>query len=285
MPTFKSFLKMLEEKLITFGDKAYPKNSNIVILAGGGGSGKGYQLKNLIGIEGKIFDVDRLKELALKSPLMLAKYPELKDINLRNPADVFKVHDIVNNKENLDAKLLTALKKSISTSTTELPNLIFDCTLKNLGKLKEVADFASELGYKKENIHLVWILNDIKVALKQNAERNRVVPTDVLIKTHEGAAMTMGKILRDSEMVREYLDGDVWVSFNVEGVDIATEKNPRTKSEFGAWAGGNKSQTGNFINKSNYIKVKAKGKPLDTEKTVNQEFISKIKSYVPDAKF
>ena len=37
--------KSLQEKLITFGKKAYPKFGNVVILAGGAGSGKGFQLE------------------------------------------------------------------------------------------------------------------------------------------------------------------------------------------------------------------------------------------------
>ena len=33
---------VLIEKLITFGGKAYPKFGNVVIMAGGAGSGKGF---------------------------------------------------------------------------------------------------------------------------------------------------------------------------------------------------------------------------------------------------
>ena len=49
------------EKLITFGGKAYPKYGHIVLMAGGAGSGKGFILSNLVGLEGKVFDVDELK--------------------------------------------------------------------------------------------------------------------------------------------------------------------------------------------------------------------------------
>jgi ABC-type uncharacterized transport system YnjBCD ATPase subunit len=58
----------LMEKLITFGGKAYPKYGNIVVMAGGAGSGKGFILSNLVGVEGKVFDVDELKTLASKTP-------------------------------------------------------------------------------------------------------------------------------------------------------------------------------------------------------------------------
>jgi hypothetical protein len=70
MQSFNSFLKEeaylaeesqeLLEKLITFGGQAYPKFGNIIIMAGGAGSGKGFVLGTLVGAEGKVFDVDEL---------------------------------------------------------------------------------------------------------------------------------------------------------------------------------------------------------------------------------
>ena len=41
--------EVLLEKLITFGGKAYPKFGNIVIMAGGAGSGKGFVKDKLVG--------------------------------------------------------------------------------------------------------------------------------------------------------------------------------------------------------------------------------------------
>ena len=58
--------ELLTAALLEVGGVRYPKFGNILILAGGSGSGKGHQLKNLIGMEGKILDIDRLKELALQ---------------------------------------------------------------------------------------------------------------------------------------------------------------------------------------------------------------------------
>ena len=60
----------LLEKLITFGGKAYPKFGNVVIMAGGAGSGKGFVKDTLVGIEGYTFDVDELKRLAVASPMI-----------------------------------------------------------------------------------------------------------------------------------------------------------------------------------------------------------------------
>ncbi len=74
MDTFKQFSEKLlnhevegqiDEALITFGGKAYPKFGQVVILAGGAGSGKGFVNSNLLGIDGKVFDVDALNGLAI----------------------------------------------------------------------------------------------------------------------------------------------------------------------------------------------------------------------------
>ena len=39
----------LTEKLITFANKAYPKFGNVIIMAGGAGSGKGFVKDKLVG--------------------------------------------------------------------------------------------------------------------------------------------------------------------------------------------------------------------------------------------
>lgn len=59
MKSFKEF--MLDEKLMIFGKKAYPQFNNVLILAGGAASGKGFVTQKLIGMEGVVLDVDRVK--------------------------------------------------------------------------------------------------------------------------------------------------------------------------------------------------------------------------------
>ncbi len=53
-------MRLTKEKLIGIGGENFPKFNQIVFLAGGAGSGKGYILHNLLGIEGKILDVDEI---------------------------------------------------------------------------------------------------------------------------------------------------------------------------------------------------------------------------------
>src|SRR6056300_1642925 len=93
---------VLLEKLITFGGQAYPKFGNIVIMAGGAGSGKGFVKDKLVGIEGKVFDVDELKTLAAKTPAIRKKVKDefgvdLENLaaNLKEPENVAKLHEII----------------------------------------------------------------------------------------------------------------------------------------------------------------------------------------------
>lgn len=59
--------KLFTASLLEVGGVRYPKSGNVLILAGGPGSSKGYQLKTLIGLEGKVLDIDELQTLMIKS--------------------------------------------------------------------------------------------------------------------------------------------------------------------------------------------------------------------------
>ena len=47
------------------------------------------------------------------------------------------------------------------------------------------------VGYQSKNIHLTWILTNFMTAMENNKQRERMVPEDILLKTHEGAANTV----------------------------------------------------------------------------------------------
>lgn len=265
--------KNLQEKLITFGKKAYPKFGNVVILAGGAGSGKGFQLEKLLGIEGKVFDVDHLKQLAIKSEMFSKRIKDetgqdIKNYDLKNPDSVSKLHDVLSSVYNLPKKNERTMFADILTRPKDrLPNLIFDVTMKDLSKLDSITRNVSELGYDKLNIHLVWIVNDFKVAMEQNKKRSRVVSDEILMSTHEGAALTMKKILDSGEKIKKYLDGDIYITFNKVGVDTSLEKSDKG---------------GSYVKDANYIKVKEQGKSVKSTSELDDEIYNKIKDYVPD---
>lgn len=267
-----SFSKFLSEKLITFGKSAYPKFGHVVIIAGGAGSGKGFQKSNLFGIEGKTLDVDALKELAIKSNKFAAKVKEetghdLKSFDLRVPENVSKMHEILSNVFNIvKSNEKTLFASILAAAPDRKPNLIFDVTLKNRSKLESITRNVKELGYDSKNIHIVWVVNKVDVAIEQNQKRSRVVPEEILMDTHEGAALTMKNILDMGDKLRQYMDGSIYLTFNAVGVDTEVKKSGRG---------------GSYVKDANYFKVKEQGKPQMSSSDLSDEILKKIKDYVP----
>jgi hypothetical protein len=285
MQSFNSFLheeilyasqeaETLLEKLITFGGQAYPNYGHIVLMAGGAGSGKGFVLSNLVGLEGKVFDVDELKTLASKTPAIKRRVAtelgvDIEDLskNLKDPKNVEKLHDIMGNFLKIDQRKERAFYRGVLAAPEDRkPNIIFDMTLKSLDKLEKIAKDASKLGYDKKNIHIVWVVNDIEVAQAQNAKRARTVPSEILINTHRGAANTMGDIINMGTRLKRYMDGDIVFAFNKVGVDAKLVKS---------------GKGGSYVKDANYFYVKRSGKnPLSIEK-LDKSIRQKIKAYVP----
>lgn len=278
MLSLKSFLKEeyteLLEKLITFAGQAYPKFGNVVIMAGGAGSGKGFVKDKLVGLEGYSFDVDQLKSLAAKTPAIVKKIKDelgidMKDLaaNLKNPENVAKLHEIIGTYLGLDNARQKALYASILTADPERkPNVIFDVTLKDLQKLESITRQVSGLGYDKKNIHIVWVINDIEVAKAQNARRDRTVPVEILVNTHRGASQTMLDIVNMGESLKKYMDGDIVFAFNKVGVDASLVKS---------------GEGGAYVKAANYFYIKRAGKPVMNAETIGKDVRAKIAQYVP----
>lgn len=288
--TFKQYLieeaQPIEEAglIINKNDGAYPKDGQILIMAGGGGSGKSFILENLLLFEGKVFNIDQSKEflriygkkkpngsIALK---FKNKYGyELKDISLKNSQHCNDIHEFLT-QYRLAFEPQALFFKAASVSKTK-PNVIFDMTLSQLDRLEIVGAYAQQGGYDPKNIHIVWVLNDIKVALDQNAKRERTEPQDVIVKAHNNVATSMKAIFDYSDKWRGIVDGDIWIVFNKKGVDVKTNVNINRDDL------GNKKIT---MTIDDYLAVhmKERGKTAKKFKDIEKPFMDKILSYVPD---
>lgn len=279
MKSFKEFTE-LDEALITFGGKAYPKFGQVVIQAGGAGSGKGFIQSKLLGIEGKVINVDDVKKWVGKSVQLvsLIKAKTGVDISyaalpLSDPKNTSILHDIISNVMGITDKVEANLFKSIATSAPDRKsNLIFDVTLKDLDKLDRICRNVMPLGYAKDDIHIVWIVTPVEKARQQNIARGtsepegRMVSDEILIATHKGAAMTLHSLIYSVDTnLSKYMNGDMWIAFNSAGVDSNVKKSV---------AGGS------FIAKgAQYVKIKKQGSPIQIPE---KELAAKIASYVPD---
>ena len=135
MLTFSQFLaeQYLEEKLIMYNQgKRY---GQIVFLAGGAGSGKGFAIKNFMEKEKfKVRDVDEWKKAFIKLADTKDIYPEIKGLKLKNPKDVYKIHKFVRDKGIKDKTLELLLRDA---NTRHLPNIMFDITFKDTDEIDE----------------------------------------------------------------------------------------------------------------------------------------------------
>lgn len=278
MESFKEYMlneEELKEALITFSKQAYPKFNTVVIMAGGAGSGKGFVLSNLVGVEGYTFDVDAVKTLSMAAKGITHKIKQKfgKDISkfdLKNPSNVADLHAFVSGffgEYGIDDARKKAMFKGVMLADpSRKPNIIFDVTLKDMQKLANLTRSLEELGYSKKNIHIVWVVNDIEVAKKQNQARSRTVPVDILVNTHRGVSQTMNDIISMGSRVKKYMDGDIVFAFNKFKVDAELEKS---------------GSGGQYIKKANYIYVKRAGGKTMSLDDVKKEIGNKIASYVP----
>jgi len=269
MLTFKEHLLMedyeqLDEKLILYSNGA--KYGQVVFLAGGAGSGKGFAQKNFMEVDKfKVFDVDELKKLFIK-------VRELK-MDLRNPKDVFDLHMMVKKSGVKDSRLeLLARSLSDSANKGTLPNLMFDVTLKEIEDIKEMMPMLNALGYDSKNIHVTWVLTNYYVAVKANQERERVVPDDILLQTHVGASKTMTDIIKGK--LPRGVDGEVRVILNNRENTI-----PYTDASGKPIKG---SGSGNIVVKDfTYVTLKKRGKTFEKDSSVQAQVFNWIKDNVP----
>ena len=265
------FRQYLEEKLIMYGQgKRY---GQIVFLAGGAGSGKGFAISNFMEKEKfKIRDVDEWKKGFLKLAQTKKQFSELKGLQLRNPKDVYKLHMFVKEKGIKDKSLDLLLRDS---NTDRLPNIMFDITMKDASDIGSVLPKLIEAGYDPKNIHLTWVLTNYAVAIVNNRNRERVVPEDIMLLSHEGAANSMYDVIKGK--LPRGLNGAVRVILNNRENTIPYV-DPETKKPM-------KTEQGDILVKDfTYLTFKKEGKSMGPESGVKKQLLGWISSNVPKTK-
>ena len=273
MFTFSQFLaeQYLEEKLIMYNQgKRY---GQIVFLAGGAGSGKGFAISNFMEKEKfKVRDVDEWKKAFMKLADTKKKFPEIKGLNLKNSKDVIKLHQFVKEK-GIKEKSLDLLLRDVNAK--HAPNVIFDITMKDTSNIDAVIPKLLEVGYNPKNIHLTWVLTNYAVAIVNNQNRPRVVADDIMLLSHEGAATSMYEVIKGK--IPKGLDGGIRVILNnientIKWVDPDTKKPMLTKQ-------------GNIkVKDFTYLTLKKEGKSIGPEMGVKRQLLGWIAANVPDTK-
>ena len=263
-----SFRQYLEEKLIMYNQgKRY---GQIVFLAGGAGSGKGFAIDNFMeGEKFKVRDVDEWKRAFMTLADTRKIYPEIQKLSLKNPKDVYKLHMFVKKKGIKDKTLDLLLRDA---NTRHLPNIMFDITMKDASDIGDVIPRLVEAGYDSKNIHLTWVLTNYAVAIINNRNRTRVVPEDIMLLSHEGAATNMYNVVKGK--LPRGLNGGVRVILN-NRVNTIAWADPDTKKPM-------KTSQGNIIVKDfTYLTVKKEGKSMGPESDVLRQLLAWIADNVP----
>jgi hypothetical protein len=266
-----SFREYLEEKLILYNQGK--KYGQIVFLAGGAGSGKGFAIDNFMeGEKFKVRDVDEWKKAFIKLSDTKKLYPEIKGLSLRDPKSVYKLHMFVK-KKGIKDKTLDLLLRDANTS--RLPNIMFDITMKDASDIGDVIPKLIEAGYDSKNIHLTWVLTNYAVAIVNNRNRTRVVPEDIMLLSHEGAATNMYNVVKGK--LPRGLNGGVRVILNnrdntIPYVDPETKKPMRT------------SQGDIIVKDFTYLTFKKEGKSIGPEADVKKQLLGWIAKNVPKTK-
>ena len=265
----KRFINFLLEKLIILGKGK--REGQLLWLVGGAGSGKGFARANFIENDKfKALDVDELKGQLIKLSKLGKADPTLAKLNLRNPEDIEYLHKYVKDKK-LPEKKLTNILKGAKDGT--LPNILFDVTLGRKGKIETMMDRLLKLGYVKQNMHIVWILTDYSMAVKQNQERERVVSADVLLDTHVGSAVEMHKFLTTGTPAG--LNGEIHVVLGGNKNTIIY----RDKGGKPILTGKKKDQI--TIKSFTSVKVKEQGKKHDSKSEVTKKVFGWIDDNAP----
>ena len=286
----------LEEKLIVYNNGK--KYGQIVFLAGGAGSGKGFAISNFMNSQDfKIRDVDELKIAfqkldELKKFTMedlLKKYGDkiserdkahiekhvidkgysLKDLNLKTPEHVYALHVMVR-ATGAKQKTLDLLLDGAREGT--LPNLIFDSTFADMDDLNTYIPQLIDAGYRDTDIHVTWVLTNYEIAIKNNKGRSRVVPEDILLKTHQGAARTIVQLVKTG-FPREVNGGIYVVLNNPQNTMFIVD--PKTGEHYKDIKGN--KVVGNFM----YLTMKKPGKPITNDKEVKKQLYSWIQDNTP----
>lgn len=280
MKTFFELKRYLDEKLVIVGgDKKY---GQVIFLAGGAGSGKGFALSNFVNSGNyKIFDPDEMKKTILKWNEVKKKYPELLGKNLKNPADTEFVHTFIRDKLGWDQKALNYFLSANRSDKSTLPNIVFDRTFKDTREFEELVPKLINAGYKKENMHLVWVLTDYRVAIQQNTQRDRSVPITVLIQTHSGTAQTMKHFLLKN-YPSNMINGDAFVILGGEANTWFFKPPadaPKTRQMF---SGGKEMPKPRVVTKFDYVRVKNAGQPFHPPADIYNTVLTWILQNSPD---
>ena len=191
---------------------------------------------------------------------------QLRNLQLKKPDHVRALHQLVKAIGIKDSSLVTLLKGKDNPET--LPNIMFDITAKDVSDITSVIPMLKKVGYKSKNVHLTWILTKFLTAIENNKQRERMVPEDILLKTHEGAANTVWSLV--TKAMPKGLNGRVDVILN--NPEHTVKYKDADGNEVDGIAKG-------FLS----LPLKKEGGKINPEKVWKQKLYGWVKNNAPDS--
>ena len=198
-----------ERNMVTFdNNKLYPNNGWAVIILGGSGSGKGWFKNNKLPIDGKIIDVDNLKdkfsEMGLDKEILNGE-----TYNSKNVKHVSAIHKAVHDRHWKDKILRNFFRTNILNG--RLDNIIFDITGQSPENsvTNKIISLTYLLGYK---VCCIWVIAKREEAMIRNIQRPRSVPDETLHNIHASLAKNLPEFLQKNNTAK-YIN-DLWLYFS-----------------------------------------------------------------------
>ena len=198
-----------ERNMVTFDNNVlYPNNGWAVIMLGGSGSGKGWFKNNKLPIDGKLIDVDDLKdkfsEMGLDKEILNGETYDPKNIK-----HVSAIHKAVHDKQWKDKILRNFFKTNILNG--RLDNIIFDITGQSPENsvTNKIITLTYLLGYK---VCCIWVIAKREEAMIRNIQRSRSVSDDTLHTIHASLAKNLPDFLQKNN-TGKYIN-DLWLYFS-----------------------------------------------------------------------
>lgn len=243
--------------------------------------------------------------------------------NMKNSCDGTFMHEFISGTARAKSSLIDK-KEDIFMARAGLypegqkPNVVFDVSGKKMSFFEKRLPYLLHLGgYKPENVHIVWVLSRLDMALKGNNSRSRVMSKDQVVEMHIMVANTILELMEMPEDRRKWMfDGNFYLVFNgaakgnkkdvqlwdkkVTRKDYRTGKKSSWVTDKGWYnrlhhdtpdGSFTREPSQNFkkTTKPLYFKIKEKGEDFylnqSNPSTSYQEFISKLVDYLPPDSF
>ena len=172
------------------------KYGQVIFLVGGAGSGKSTATRKFINTTNyKILNPDNLKGLLIKAANKgMKSFKGVKGVNPNTPSGAKRVHQFMRDRKLGSKRGRTMMKGLKSNNPKNLPNLLFDRTFSFAGEFRKISQNLIASGYRSENIHVVYVMTDVEMALKRNKTRSRTLKKDVVVATNKGAMKEFTKL-------------------------------------------------------------------------------------------